>query len=539
MILHLRMKDGQTRGAKFIVNEGTKFEQTFSTSHAFGGNDYENVRQETTESSYMYGVKVHLQAGENLIKIAQSTASHSQHFRDFYFVKVGEIHYHLYQNEVSVLAPTCNEDGERTLSCTCGKTITLVLPSTNEHLYIEDTCCYCENENVGYGIVSYEFLSQKAGFAGGTVSLRPEISGIYTLYWANEQGKLPDYTMLGSFTARVGKVTDYVLHENTAIPAQATRLMAVCAFDYRYTYEFDIPKERLLNSQSLYTFGALSDTHQGTRYGDESLSFDRLIDAGKILSKKGSIFIGINGDIVNDNTESEYILHAEAIKSIYAVAPNLPVWCSSGNHESKNIGFAQEWYFQYTRGVVDYQTDLTPIFTEDNELDFVVEMPDGSVVIFLHQIYYDYGKSNSRLMDDTQLDWLGERLEAYKDRIVFLFFHTEMQGKVGDFNGSDALVMGADTQDYRGLDAYFKQNTNVIFFNGHSHGNFDILFSAEYGDRIFEDGKEEYATLVHIPSLAQSQLGHIVHVYEDCIVFEGYDFAKEQAIAYATFIIEK
>ena len=445
----------------------------------------------------------------------------------------------MYQNEVSFSAPTCGEDGERTLSCNCGKQLTFPIFATAKHLYIGDVCYVCESKKISYGIFDYEFFSQSAGFAGGKISLLPEISGVYELYWANEEGKLPGYTKLGSLTAQKDKVSEYTLHKSTAIPTQATKLMALSMLDSRYVYEFVIPAERLLSSQSLYTFGALSDTHQGTRYGDENLSFDRLINAGKILSQKGSILIGINGDIVNDNTEREYILHAEAIKSIYAFAPNLPIWCSSGNHESKNIGFAKEWYFQYARDVVDYQTDLTPLFTKDNDLDFAVEMPDGSVIIFLHQTYYDYGNPTSRLLNDAQLNWLGERLETYQDRTVFLFFHTEMQGKVGDFNGSNALVMGKDTEDYRRLDAYFQQYTNVIFFNGHSHGNFDVLFSNEYGDRIFEDGGHEYATLVHIPSLAQSQLGRIVHVYEDCIVFEGYDFANEQVIAYATFIVEK
>ena len=160
-------------------------------------------------------------------------------------------------------------------------------------------------------------------------------------------------------------------------------------------------------------------------------------------------------------------------------------------------------------------------------------------MIFLNQIYYDYGKTTSRLLDDAQLDWLGARLEQYKDRTVFLFFHSQMQGKVGDLNGNDALIMRTDTEDYKRLDAYFKQYTNVVFFNGHSHGSFDVVFSEKYGDRIFNAYDGEYATLVHIPSLANSSLGHIVHVYEDCIVFEGYHFSREQTFAYATFIIEK
>ena len=49
----------------------------------------------------------------------------------------------------------------------------------------------------------------------------------------------------------------------------------------------------------------------------------------------------------------------------------------------------------------------------------------------------------------------------------------------------------------------------------------------------------ECVTFVHIPSLITFSIGHIEHVYEDCIVFEGYHFGKEQTFAYATFIIEK
>ena len=33
--------------------------------------------------------------------------------------------------------------------------------------------------------------------------------------------------------------------------------------------------------------------------------------------------------------------------------------------------------------------------------------------------------------------------------------------------------------------------------------------------------------------------GYIVHVYEDCIVLEGYEFVKGETFAYATYIIEK
>ena len=57
--------------------------------------------------------------------------------------------------------------------------------------------------------------------------------------------------------------------------------------------------------------------------------------------------------------------------------------------------------------------------------------------------------------------------------------------------------------------------------------------------------------MVHIPSVAAPRAGvslsdaktrsegYIVHVYEEYVVFEGYDFVNEETFAYATYIIQK
>ncbi len=539
MILHLRVKDRNIRGAKFLINEGTAFEQRFSVSHAFEtGSILDQVRDTNTFSTYMYGIKVHLQEGENHIKIVDATTSKCPHFRDFYFVKVAEIHHHLYETELTVIEPTCGKNGERILACACGETISVTLPATNKHIRIDDACFKCGNKGSGFGIVDYSFLFDTAGFAGGIITFLPEKSGFYTFYWGDESGVLPDYTMLYTDFFAPLLATQITVHAQTAIPQDATRLLVANGSGVT-VYVYDIPIERQFTKKEIYSFGALSDTHQGTRYGDESQSVEKLINAGKILSQKGAIMVGINGDVINDNTENEYILHSKAIKQLYSIAPNLPVWCTSGNHEAAYIDFPYDWYMKYTRNVVDYDTDLTPIFADGNSFDFVIEMPDGSVIVFLHQLYYDYTEDVSSLLADYQLDWLEDRLEEYKDRTVFLFFHTEMEGKVGDLNES-TLVMRTDAEDYRRKDANFKQYTNVVFFNGHSHGSFNTVFSEQYGDRIFNTYNEEYATLVHIPALADAVSdGYIVHVYDDCIVFEGYDFTNQQTFAYATFIIVK
>ena len=201
---------------------------------------------------------------------------------------------------------------------------------------------------------------------------------------------------------------------------------------------------------------------------------------------------------------------------------------------------------------------------DGNELDYVVELPDGSVMIYLHQIYYDYGKSSSRLVDDSQLEWLGRRLEEYKDKTVFFYFHTFMEGGPGDATsiggGEYTGSLIPSTKDYRILDAYFKKYTNVIYFSGHSHFPFDAQFVTPMAgntntDKNIDNKNGTYATMVHVPSCGAPRVlsetssstshaadrseGYLVHVYEDVIVFEGYDLINDRIFAYATYIVAR
>ena len=557
MVIHLRMKDAQERGTKYTVNAGTAYEYSFETSYGYDGLNYSVLRDINTLTTYMYGVKVNLVAGENIIKMEQSSNSPKcQHYRDFYFVKTGEFHLHSYQNETLTIKATCATDGEKVATCSCGKTKVTVIPATQHHIYENDICIGCGKVYVPVGIIEYDYLYETPGFAGGTITFLPETSDVYTFYWADANGKLKDYTMLYSDEFAADVEAEVTIQSFTAIPKGATRLLAVSG-DGDVTYSYTIPESRLFTEEEMYAFGALSDTHQGTRYGSTSIPYNHFINAAKVLYDKGAITIGICGDFSYDNIESEYILHAEAIQEIYGYAPDMPIFTTSGNHESKYTGFSYDWYMEYTRGVVDYESDLTYTnFGKDN-LDYVVELPDGSVMIFLHQIYYDYGSSSSRLLDDHQLDWLGERLEEYKDKTVFLFFHTFMDEQVGDATASGneyGLPLISSTVEYKKFDEFFKKYTNVVYFSGHSHWAFDSqLVTPKPGktnyDKNIDDKDGTYATMVHIPACSTPRVltgsgdgrseGYIVHVYENYVVFEGYEFVKGETFAYATYIIDK
>ena len=557
MVIHLRMKDAQERGTKYTINAGTEYEYSFETSYGHEGLNYTELRDVKTLTTYMYGIKVNLVAGENIIKIEQSSKSPKcQHYRDFYFVKTGDYHLHKYENETVTTPATCGTDGEIVATCSCGLTTATVIPATQNHVYVDEICTGCGKVYVPAGITEYNFLYDKPGFAGGTITFLPETTDVYTFYWADANGKLKDYTMLYSDEFAANVEAEITIQSFTAIPKGATRLMAFSGGG-NLVYSYTIPEERLFVAEELYNFGALSDTHQGTRYGSTGIPYDHFVNAAKVLYEKGAITVGICGDFSYDNIESEYILHANAIKEIYKYAPGMPIFTTTGNHESKYTGFSYDWYMEYTRGVVDYDSDLTYSNFGKDDLDYVVELPDGSVMIFLHQIYYDYGYSTSRLLDDHQLQWLEERLEEYKDRTVFLFFHTFMDEQVGDATSSGneyGLPMISSTVEYKKFDELFKKYKNVVYFSGHSHWAFDSqLVEAKLGktndDKNIDNKDGTYATMVHIPACSTPRVlvgsgdgrseGYIVHVYENCVVFEGYEFVQGETFAYATFIIEK
>ena len=90
MVIHMRLKDNKERGTLYTVNAGTASEYSFETSfQPTDDADIAAMRNADTESSYMYGMQITLNEGDNYIKIEQSSASPKcQHYRDLYFAKV-------------------------------------------------------------------------------------------------------------------------------------------------------------------------------------------------------------------------------------------------------------------------------------------------------------------------------------------------------------------------------------------------------------------------------------------------------------------
>ena len=93
MAIHTQVRDTKQRGVTVTVNEGSDNEYTFDIIYQFATEEEMLAAREndTTKTSYLYGIQITLQAGDNYIRLDEcDKASSSAHWRDFYFVKVEE-----------------------------------------------------------------------------------------------------------------------------------------------------------------------------------------------------------------------------------------------------------------------------------------------------------------------------------------------------------------------------------------------------------------------------------------------------------------
>lgn len=421
--------------------------------------------------------------------------------------------------------------------------------------------------------IVYDFANGTEGSAAGTVTLTAEYDGEYELFWGNEDNKklsenVGGYTVYYSEFASVevenGK-GEADIQQFTAIPEGAYSVIA-CKLN-SVAGIMEIPEEKLPDyGEMLYSFGALSDVHfnrySGSLTGDDAcVTFPNALNFFEALDVS---MVGISGDISADGERNAFEKYNE-ITSGY----DFPVYTCTGNHDVSSYFTKENWQELMNSGVYGETKADGVESVADNGMDFVYIPADsnGDVFIFLSQYQWDYGEAHSRILEDRQLDWLETQLEKYKDKTVYLFFHTFLNNPIEGENpymGEGNLENNAGRHydlpftegcpDEVRFEEMMNEYENVVFFNGHSHWAYDMqelnpdLNIANYGG--------EYATMVHISSVSsprrttadiddssehymRSSEGMLVRVYEDKIVFTACEFLKGEFLSYATYTVER
>lgn len=306
----------------------------------------------------------------------------------------------------------------------------------------------------------------------------------------------------------------------------------------------DVAKMRLSNlGTKLYSFGLLSDIHMSVWSGDAEnvTTYENVLN---YLEGQGCNFVCISGDLTNtgfhmyedDNTVDTVNWYEDAqfahYKRINELHPNMPVYGCCGNHES------------YVKSVTENLAELEE-FTGHG---LVYTMTRGN------DLFIFVGQSEENLpMSSEHYTWLGNILEANKDKRCFVFVHPFVdESDSGNPSGLHGLPLfnnavvskhGYDKNTFSNLLASYP---NVILFHGHSHMRFENQESVENANYSTALGFKS----VHVPSTAYCRdirsgaivkqeiaQGYIVDVYEEHIVLKGYDFTANAIVPIAQYCI--
>ena len=218
----------------------------------------------------------------------------------------------------------------------------------------------------------------------------------------------------------------------------------------------------------------------------------------------------------------------------------IPVYPLCGNHES------------YYGMAISDNLDLLKTYTGKGELSYTVTYGDD-VFILCGQ------PSGSIVMSDEDFTWLGETLEANKDKRCFVFVHSNIddnvEGGVED-SGNPCFARENSIFGYWGTTKtanfinLMKQYPNVIVFHGHTH----MKFEAQEFDSKANYSEENGFKSVHVPSSGAPRTlisadgtweadntgsqGYIVDVYDDCIVLNGMDLINEEYVPLGVYKID-
>ena len=166
--------------------------------------------------------------------------------------------------------------------------------------------------------ISYSFSNTKAGYAEGTITFTSDSSGDYKLYWADDAGKLSGFYSIKKFSFSSAGSKTYSFGYHTAIPSNATRVIALDSSGNTVA-EYLIPVNKRLSGNSgnlRYKFNAYSDLHININ-GYFKKATERWEKGLQYGVETNTDFIVITGDAVTNGGDpaSEWKSYEKTLKS--------------------------------------------------------------------------------------------------------------------------------------------------------------------------------------------------------------------------------
>ena len=416
--------------------------------------------------------------------------------------------------------------------------------------------------------ITYRFDSARAGYAEGTVTLSADAAGTYTLYWADDTAALENWFPITKMELKAGESGIYAFGERVAIPAGATKLIAVKGESTSVVSAaavYDIPSAKRFpytEDERQYRFGALSDIHidvqdggKNTYYTNASANFKRALNT---YAAHDTDFVVTAGDMITNasGTALEWMEYQRIIaESDYSA----PIYEAIGNHETRYPKYAEcdiacgiEEFIVNTGldGTAETMTKRKPYFE-------ITEPTTGDHFIFM-ALERGFSPSEVDNFTDEQMDWVEGLLNRYSGdgHQVFLIQHSPILGYGAGDDNDDPAYGGSFYADER-----FKNNLRfknmieahkeIIWLGGHTHVDFED--NVNYSD---ENGTS--CMMFHVPSVANTTRlsydienkrtldrtfyddttqGYLIDVYDGASIFGGINFYYDRFYPAYSYIV--
>ena len=414
--------------------------------------------------------------------------------------------------------------------------------------------------------MTYEFVGDekdKKGFAQGFIKVDPlqgsKENGYYLVYFANDDdGILQNYDEFASFEI-TGDDTSFYVKDGTYLPNEAT-MMVLFESDKRFldapphiqsaSSIIRIPSKKQLKLKShKYRFGATSDVHMN--YEDLGFgSLNKWDNTLKFYSDNEVDHLLVTGDMTGDTRlELEYQTYVRKINESNIDLDN--VYECLGNHGNTPTNISL--FNQYT-------VNSNQVHPYENSPYFSATIKDDLYIFMAQEIT---GPSDSASYDNfskKQIDWLEGLLKQHgnTNKNIFLIEHSPfLNFGPGDRHNGDykRLITFKEsyTQTMR-LKQLLTTYKDVIMLSGHTHLTF-------YERENYSNENDSFCRMIHVSSGTQTSSynyghtlisdtdgrknnsptygseGYVIDVYDDYILFKGYNISTNKVIPAACYLL--
>lgn len=421
--------------------------------------------------------------------------------------------------------------------------------------------------------ITYRFEgsdASTAGFAQGTITLKSKKGGTYYLYWANNKSALSGYYEITTMKVKKGGSKTFTFGEQTAIPADATKIIAIKSNSEPKTKTvakaeavYNIPAKKQLKEKSrdaLYTFNSYSDIHideekWGTvpaywweyseRHWEQALQYS--------ASKKVDFILSSGDQVTNaslNNLDKEWKVYQNILaKSSYVN----PVYEAGGNHEVRQDGAVKDELRSY---VVGTGLDSSAKTINSGKTYYSITEPKtGDLFIFM-SLENGYRPAKYDEFSDEQLNWLEQLLkENYNTgKNIFLVQHALISGYgAGDdkntpyYGGS----MNAELPSAKRFISIIEKYPDIVWISGHSHEDYSLgynysnnngtscnmIHNSSVGNPTHiteKDGKKA----IDYTFYENNSQGYYVQTFRNAILFNGANLCDKKIYPAYSYIIK-